>query len=123
MLGLGAFDEDDLYAALDDLSARQVKIEQALYRHYLERRGAPPSLLLYDVTSSYFEGLHNALGEYGYNRDGKRGKKQIVTRSERSDLVEEELTPLKEKVKRLFIGTQVVVADRPGKSRLAVRSM
>ena len=78
VLGLGAFDEDDLYAALDDLSARQVKIEQALYRHYLERRGAPPSLLLYDVTSSYFEGLHNALGEYGYNRDGKRGKKQIV---------------------------------------------
>ena len=55
-----------------------MKIEQALYRHYLERRGAPPSLLLYDVTSSYFEGLHNALGEYGYNRDGKRGKKQIV---------------------------------------------
>ena len=53
VLGLGAFDEDDLYAALDDLSARQVKIEQALYRHYLERRGAPPSLLLYDVTSSY----------------------------------------------------------------------
>ena len=78
VLGLGAFDEDDLDAALDDLSARQVKIEQALYRHYLERRGAPPSLLLYDVTSSYFEGLHNALGEYGYNRDGKRGKKQIV---------------------------------------------
>ena len=35
-------------------------------------------MLLYDVTSSYFEGLHNALGEYGYNRDGKRGKKQIV---------------------------------------------
>jgi transposase len=35
-------------------------------------------LFLYDVTSSYLEGEHNALGEYGYNRDGKRGKLQIV---------------------------------------------
>jgi transposase len=33
---------------------------------------------LYDVTSSYFEGEQNELGEYGYNRDGKKGKKQIV---------------------------------------------
>ena len=35
-------------------------------------------MFLYDVTSSYLEGEHNALGEYGYNRDGKRGKLQIV---------------------------------------------
>ena len=49
-----------------------------LYRQYLKRRGAPPTLFLYDVTSSYMEGEHNALGEYGYNRDGKRGKLQIV---------------------------------------------
>jgi transposase len=78
VLGLGAFDEDDLYAALDDLSARQEKIEQALYRRYLTRRGTPPTLFLYDVTSSYLEGDHNALGAFGYNRDGKRGKLQIV---------------------------------------------
>ena len=78
VLGLGAFDEDDLYAALDDLCARQEKIEQALYRRYRQRRGAPPTLVLYDVTSAYLEGDRNALGEYGYNRDGKRGKKQIV---------------------------------------------
>src|SRR5450759_632363 len=78
VLGLGAFDEDDLYAALDDLAARQEKIEQALYRRYLVRRGAPPTLFLYDVTSSYLEGEHNALGAFGYNRDGKRGKFQIV---------------------------------------------
>jgi transposase len=78
VLGLASFDEDDLYAALDDLCARQQRIEKTLYRRYLERRGAPPALFLYDVTSSYLEGAHNALGEYGYNRDGKRGKLQIV---------------------------------------------
>ena len=78
VLGLGKFDEDDLYAALDDLAARQGKIEKALYRRYLTRRGQPPRLFLYDVTSSYLEGEKNELGEYGYNRDGKRGKLQIV---------------------------------------------
>lgn len=78
VLGLGPFDEDDLYAALDDLCARQESIEQALYRHYLKRRSQPPTLFLYDLTSSYLEGQHNALGEYGYNRDGKRGKLQIL---------------------------------------------
>jgi transposase len=78
VLGLGCFDEDDLYAALDDLCARQEQIEQALYRQYLRRRSAPPTLFLYDVTSSYLEGQHNALGDYGYPRDGKRGKLQIV---------------------------------------------
>ena len=78
VLGLGKFDEDDLYAALDDLAARQGKIEKALYRRYLARRGQPPRLFLYDVTSSYLEGEQNELGAYGYNRDGKRGKLQIV---------------------------------------------
>jgi transposase len=78
VLGLGKFDEDDLYAALDDLAARQERIEQVLFRHYLVRRGQPPRLFLYDVTSSYLEGEKNALGAYGYNRDGKRGKLQIV---------------------------------------------
>ena len=78
VLGIGSFDEDDLYAALDDLCARQDKIEKALWKNYLARSGAPPALFLYDVTSSYLEGEHNALGEFGYNRDGKRGKLQIV---------------------------------------------
>ena len=59
MLGLGAFDEDDLYVAPDDLCARQDRIEKALYRSYLKRRGEPPALFLYDVTSSYLEGGHN----------------------------------------------------------------
>ena len=78
VLGLAAFDEDDLYAALDHLAAHQEHLEEVLYRQYLRRRGAPPTLFLYDVTSSYLEGQHNALGDYGYNRDGKRGKLQIV---------------------------------------------
>jgi len=79
VLGLTSFDEDDLYAALDDLCARQEKIELALYRLYQRRRGGqPPRLFLYDVTSSYLEGACNELGEFGYNRDGKKGKLQIV---------------------------------------------
>lgn len=78
VLGLTGFDEDDLYEALDDLCARQEKIEKTLWRNYLARRGTPPALFLYDVTSSYLEGEKNALGQFGYNRDGKRGKLQIV---------------------------------------------
>jgi len=78
VLGLGAFDEDDLYAALDDLCARQEQLEQLLYRQYLKRCSSPPALFLYDITSSYLEGEQNALGEYGHPRDGKRGKLQIV---------------------------------------------
>jgi transposase len=78
VLGLGAFDEDDLYAALDHLAARQEEIEQRLYRDYVSRRGQVPMLFLYDVTSSYLEGEHNELAAYGYNRDGKSGKLQIV---------------------------------------------
>jgi transposase len=78
VLGLSGFDEDDLYATLEELAERQERIEQRLYRRYVDRRGSPPVLFLYDVTSSYLEGEQNALATYGYNRDGKRGKKQIV---------------------------------------------
>src|SRR5712692_174423 len=78
VLGLDAFDEEDLYGALDDLAARQNKIEKALWRSYLARCATPPVLFLYDVTSTYLEGEHNALAAFGYNRDGKRGKLQIV---------------------------------------------
>jgi hypothetical protein len=77
-LGLGGFDEDELYAALDWLAGQQEHIEKALYQDYVKRCGQPPALVLYDVTSSYFEGDCNELGEYGYNRDGKKGKQQIV---------------------------------------------
>ena len=70
------FDENDLYGNLAWLAENQGKIEQKLFE---SRRGEKkPKLFLYDVTSSYLEGEQNHFGEYGYNRDGKKGKKQIV---------------------------------------------
>lgn len=78
ILGLPVFDEDDLYAALDWLAAHQDKIEQRLFQTHVARTGRKPVLMLYDVTSSYFEGECNELADFGYNRDGKRGKRQIV---------------------------------------------
>jgi len=77
VLGLRrGFDENDLYANLSWLSPQQPAIEQRLLA---ARRGAhKPELLLYDVTSSHLEGEQNAHGDYGYPRDGKQGKKQIV---------------------------------------------
>lgn len=70
------FDENDLYANLSWLSEHQEGIEKRLFA---KRRGQQkPELFLYDVTSSYLEGEDNAYGAYGYNRDGKKGKKQII---------------------------------------------
>jgi transposase len=76
ILGLGSFDEDDLYAALEDLQSRQASIEAAL----APKAKASPAraIYLYDVTSAYFEGFKNELADFGYNRDGKKGKKQLV---------------------------------------------
>jgi hypothetical protein len=76
LLGLARFDEDDLYANLDWLCEHQPGIEQRLFaQHCGQDHGG---LFLYDVTSSYLEGEHNELAAFGYNRDGKRGKRQIV---------------------------------------------
>ncbi len=70
------FDENDLYTNLTWLSTHQEAIERRLFA---KRRGQQkPELFLYDVTSSYLEGEDNAYAAYGYNRDGKKGKKQIV---------------------------------------------
>lgn len=76
LLELEPFHEEHLYANLDWLQTQQVVIEQKLF-HRLHR-GQPPELFLYDVTSSYLEGEHNQLAAFGYNRDGKKGKRQIV---------------------------------------------
>lgn len=76
VVGLSAFNENDLYANLDWLCAHQAQVET---RWFKQREGdAANGLFLYDVTSSYLEGEHNDLGAFGYNRDGKRGKRQIV---------------------------------------------
>ena len=64
VLGVETFDEDDLYAALDWLASQQERIERELYQAYVKEQGQPPVLVLYDVTSSYFEGECNELGQY-----------------------------------------------------------
>ena len=76
ILEVGSFDEDDLYAALEELEERQASIEAAL----APKAGGSSAraIYLYDVTSVYFEGLENELADFGYNRDGKKGKKQLV---------------------------------------------
>jgi len=76
ILQVGSFDEDDLYAALENLEQRQASIEAAL----APKAAAPltRAIYLYDVTSVYFEGVENELADFGYNRDGKKGKKQLV---------------------------------------------
>ena len=66
------FNEDTLYDNLSWLSENQEKIEDKLYK------SRETDLFLYDVTSSYMEGENNVFAEYGYNRDKKSGKKQIV---------------------------------------------
>jgi transposase len=77
LLNLDSFNEDNLYANLDWLCNNQEKIEAQLFNsRYNETK--IPRLFLYDVTSSYLEGMKNDLGDWGYNRDGKKGKKQIV---------------------------------------------
>jgi hypothetical protein len=78
ILDLPSFDEDDLYANLAWLTEQQTRVEQSLFAHRYQEASPRPSLFLYDVTSTYLEGEHNALAAFGYNRDGKRGKKQIV---------------------------------------------
>lgn len=73
-LGVGAVDEDDLYEALDWLLPQQPKIEAALARRHL----GEGTLVLYDVSSTYFEGHCCPLARYGHSRDERRGNPQIV---------------------------------------------
>ena len=74
MLGLEGVDEDELYLAMDWLLEKQGTIENNLAALHLEEG----TLVLYDVSSSYFEGKACPIAKYGYNRDGKKGKLQIV---------------------------------------------
>jgi Transposase DDE domain len=73
-LGLGVVDDDELYAALDWLLARQPAIETKLAKRHLNNG----TLVLYDVSSSYMEGRCCPLAQRGYSRDGKKGTLQIV---------------------------------------------
>ncbi len=71
--GVADADEDDLYAAMDWLLARQDRIEKKLAARHLSDGG----LVLYDLSSSYFEGTRCPLARLGYNRDGRRGLLQV----------------------------------------------
>jgi transposase len=73
MLGVGQTDEDELYEAMDWLLQHQAPIEKKLAARHLADGG----LALYDLTSSYFEGVTCPLAELGYSRDGKKGKLQV----------------------------------------------
>jgi transposase len=73
ILGLPETDEDDLYAAMDWVLKRQPRIEKKLAARHLES----DALALYDLTSSYIEGATCPLARFGYDRDGKKGKRQV----------------------------------------------
>ena len=68
--------EDDLYKNLSWLTKNQRAFERRLFKKRYQ--GKAPEIFLYDVTSSYFEGTENVLANWGYNRDKKRGKMQVV---------------------------------------------
>jgi transposase len=74
LLDLSRADEDDLYAAMDWLIVRQANIESQLAGKHLVNG----SLVLYDLTSSYFEGRHCPLATFGHSRDERPGNPQIV---------------------------------------------
>ncbi len=73
MLDVGNAGEDELYEAMDWLLERQNKIEKKLAKRHMQEGG----LALYDLTSSYFEGVTCPLAAFGYNRDKKKGKLQV----------------------------------------------
>jgi transposase len=73
-LNVSDADEDELYAAMDWLRSRQEAIEKALAKRHLSER----TMVLYDVTSTYFEGRRCPLARLGHSRDGRRDKAQIV---------------------------------------------
>jgi Transposase DDE domain len=72
-LGVQQASENDLYAAMDWLLARQQAIQKKLAARHL----GPGSMVLYDLSSSYFEGTTCPLAKLGYNRDGKQGLLQV----------------------------------------------
>ena len=122
-LGVGDADQDDLYAAMDWLLERQEGIESRLARRHL--KGG--TLVLYDVSSSYFEGRSCPLAALGYSRDGKRGTLQVTygllcdsegrpvaIEAFAGNLVDHQTVPNQiEKLKRRFgLDKVIVVCDR-----------
>lgn len=76
LMTMNPFNEESLYRNLHWISTHQKSIEDALYAYRKPQK--KQTIYLYDVTSCYFEGTENAMAYFGYNRDKKKGKKQIV---------------------------------------------
>jgi transposase len=123
MVGIGEADEDEMYEAMDWLLERQDNIEKKLAVRHLKEGG----LALYDLTSSYFEGVTCPLAALGHNRDGKKGKLQVnygLLASEQGIPVAvsvfegnagdpKTLLPQVDKIRESFgIGRFVIVGDR-----------
>jgi hypothetical protein len=130
-LGVADADEDNLYAAMDWLLERQGAIEKKLAARHL----GEGSLVLYDLSSSYFEGIACPLAKLGYNRDGKKGKLQVnyglltdrcgcpvaVSVYEGNTNDPKTLMPQVDKLKKDFgIQTLVLVGDRGMISQKAI---
>jgi hypothetical protein len=132
--GVAEADEDDLYAAMDWLLARQNRIEKKLAARHLGAGG----LVLYDLSSSYFEGSACPLAKLGHNRDGKRGLLQVnyglvtdargcpvaVSVHEGNTIDSTTLLPTVRRVRQDFgIEQLVMVGDRGMISNQAIREL
>jgi hypothetical protein len=76
-LGVAQVSDDDVYAAMDWLGARQDAIEAKLARRHLAPEANPSRMALFDLSSSWLEGTHCPLAARGWSRDGKKAKLQI----------------------------------------------
>jgi hypothetical protein len=133
-LGIADADEDALYDAMDWLAERQEAVEKRLARRHLKEGG----LVLFDLTSSYFEGVTCPLAKIGYSRDGKRGTLQVnyglltdahgrpvsVSVFEGNTGDPKTLLPQVEKVKASFgLDKLIMVGDRGMISSIQVEAM
>jgi transposase len=127
-------DEDDLYEAMDWLLERQGAIEKKLAARHLRAGG----LVLYDLSSSYFEGSSCPLGRIGHNRDGKKNKLQVnyglltevrgcpvaVSVFEGNTTDSQTLLPQAKRLRSEFgIDTMVIVGDRGMISQKSIKEL
>ena len=80
IIGIEYINEDKLYDAMDWLYVNRETIKKKLFKKWEESKNKDrkKNVFLYDITSSYVEGDKNELAMFGYNRDKKKGKKQVV---------------------------------------------
>jgi len=108
-LGVSEATEDELYQAMDWLLERQGRMEKKLAERYLQEG----SLVLYDVSSSYYEGQHCPLAQYGHDRDGQKGLPIIVY----GLMTDREGRPIAVDVYRGNTGDPTTVGDQVNKLR------